>query len=87
MYDFQGHQGSACKRIASHRTFGRSPHALAARCVAGLTRSSGAPVLAVGVAATRAALGGLPSAGERATSRPRQPEGDSSYRHSSKVRH
>ena len=87
MYDFQGHQGSACKRIASHRTFGRSPHALAARCVAGLTRSSGAPVLAVGVAATQAALGGARRVGERAASRPRQPDGASSYRHNNKVGH
>jgi hypothetical protein len=38
------------------RTFGRSPHALAARCAAGPTRSSGAPVLAQGGAAPRAAL-------------------------------
>ena len=87
MYDFQGHQGSACKRIASHRTFGRSPHALAARCVAGPTRSSGAPVLAVGGAATWAALGGALSVDELANSRPRQPEGVSSYRHYRKVRH
>jgi hypothetical protein len=53
----------ATKHFASHRTFGRSPHALASRCVAGPTRSSGAPVLAKGGAATWDALGGALSVG------------------------